>query len=246
MSDIRTCIVYCGKGNTVYSLNDKRKRIAELIQACVGIGISDNGVAEASRSFDIESIVIGEWFRDGGNKIFFGGHSGQVSQRPDLPVFALGQHEEIMKFLTGDIYDNTPLPTDMKKELAEETQKRFNLSPEQWDCLNPAAREALATARQVVRNVDGRWWYPIGLLNGADAPSDSIIITNNINDCSVANLTPAYPSGDDVIQKDGPVLRRPTHFCILPSRNNISHSLPPELRGDYEPEGEPEETGEDV
>ena len=173
------------------------------------------------RKYDIvnnyDGIAVGDyWHNPPTSKDLYHWDMGSNS-RDMWPVFdARTQMKELRSYLACEPepeYDESPLPYDMEKELAEATKKKFNLSDEQWEVLPPMARDALAGV-EVKRVCTQHKWIPI-TEESKPPPGDTVIFTNNPEGARgdvCGHVKVGYE--DEVMDaNEGWV---PTHYCEIP------------------------------
>lgn len=143
-------------------------------------------------------------------------------QHPDWPRFdALTQMDEIIAHFEGrPPYDETPLPHDMNQELADQTRKKFNLSPEQWDMLNPISRDALAGVEVKVESTTAKW---IPVSERLPRISNTVLLTRDQDDAidNVSSCRLGYINGGDWQIRGEGGLFVPTHWCPLPDDTRV-------------------------
>lgn len=162
-----------------------------------------------------ESICLGQWFTGGEtNSTLQGIWEYNINARPGWQRFdARTDMDKLREFLLGIEFDETPLPYDMNKELAEATRMKFNLSQDQWDCLNPMSRNALAgvEVKQLVLPVEWRPASEIMSLEGYDC--ESCLLCNSMQETHAECLDVGYYAGDMwVTNKNGFI---PVRFIVI-------------------------------
>lgn len=194
-----------------------------------------------------KGFVCGAW-RDGDpdNKTLFAlrWNDELFNQHPDWPRFdATTEMDAIIAHFSGEpAYDETPLPHDMNPELAKEIQKKFNLSPEQWDAIPPLAREALSGVQVVTEKVEvGTPHAWISVRDKLPSISNTVLVTNSVTGAihSYGTCDVGYWDENEWCTREG---LDPTHWCPLPGDTEV---LKPQPEDDEEqPDSEEESDGQ--
>lgn len=203
------CMIYTGKGALAY-------RVLELAKQA---GFSTHGVRNLYNQY-----VFGKWNEGNLDSNIYDAHGWDNSlfkQHPDWPRFdARTEMDKIIAHFRVEEYDETPLPHDMDKELVEQTKKKFNLSPEQWDAIPPLAREALAQTEVKVISVkkDASAYEWISVRDRVPPDSDTVIVTKDPTDSrnNVYNVGAAYYSSGGWLAGNGRIEHGVTHWAELP------------------------------
>ena len=177
----------------------------------------DTHLAETS-SHHYPALVFGKWWEYSREESCLTGvwDNSLWNRHPDWIRFdATTEMDKIEShFRMEPEFDESPLPFTMDKKLVEQTRKKFNLSPEQWEDMTPMVRDALAGTKVEVTVVKGNHkWVSVkdALPNG----SYSVLVTNNprVAEDSVDYTSTAYYSSGWMS-----MVRRftPTHWCAFP------------------------------
>lgn len=182
--------------------------------------VNDIGINAGYRSAPIivaSSICYGDWPGFGGikNNCLNGDWDWNIAHCPSWPRFcARTEMDKILAFFSDEPeFDESPLPNTMDENLERSTKAKFNLSDEQWGCLPPMARDALAGAK-VARKTTTHKWIPI-TEDSLPPGGTTVVFTNNPEEAG--NDVDGYVKvGYDDQVMNAPTGWVPTHYCELP------------------------------
>lgn len=167
-------------------------------------------------------LVIGKWaeYNNSNDTLHTGEHFDKqhlLNYHPDWPVFIMPADLDKLKEYLGLIeWDESPLPNTMEKELAEATQKKFNLSPDQWEAIPYSAQLALAGAPVEIKVVGGGGHNWVRVEDGKPVDHATVLL------CGVPGSLPdsidsgalGYWTGSEWVTR--PTGFPPRYWCYLP------------------------------
>jgi hypothetical protein len=212
--------------------------INDVYDLLIGLGFT----ASSDITKKYSGFVVGRWSEGLPHSLIQDSDVGMCRIiKPEWPFIDASQNLEHLRNHLGleEFYDETPLPHDMDKEKADEIQKRFNLSPDQWDAIPPLAREALGGVQVVTKEVEQS--VPTGWIPVAERmPRDGLTVLATDRPLSTpgdsSHAIVAYTSEGDWYDRTGDDPPwEVTHWAPMPG-NEAAHVRTPEELQDGEDE----------